>query len=367
MRWCSSTRWLSRTCLCRGSRCSADSLALDGGAAIRSAATQTDAALGHAGIGHDPAHKVDWRLAPATEASSSGPPAVTGVEVVSDAGQDRTYLLGDVIRVRLGFSEAVKVTGTPKLSIDMDPADWGTKRRPTRARRARRCWRSPSPGRWWSRTGRRRGSRCSRTRSSSTAGRSSRRRRVRRRRSGTRGSATTRRHKVDWRPALSVADARAREGVDEAVVFEVSLDRAFTTASHRVTVDYATADGTAKAGEDYTATSGTLTFAAGERVKTVSVPILDDGHDEGHETFLLRLSNVAGAREGDLEATGTIENTDKMPKAWLARFGRTVAEQVVMSVQARLEAPRTAGAQGTLGGQALPSWAPGAGSSTAGE
>ena len=145
-------------------------------------------------------------------------------------------------------------------------------------------------------------------------------------------------------------------------MFEVSLDRAFTTASHRVTVDYATADGTAKAGEDYTATAGTLTFAAGERVKTVSVPILDDGHDEGHETFLLRLSNVAGAREGDLEATGTIENTDKMPKAWLARFGRTVAEQVVDSVQARLEAPRSAGAQATLGGQALPSWAPGSGS-----
>ena len=113
---------------------------------------------------------------------------------------------------------------------------------------------------------------------------------------------------------------------------------------------------------DYTAASGTLTFAAGERVKTVSVPILDDGHDEGHETFLLRLSNVAGAREGDLEATGTIENTDRMPKAWNARFGRTVAEQVVMSVQARLEAPRAAGAQATLGGQALPSWTPGSGS-----
>ena len=167
---------------------------------------------------------------------------------------------------------------------------------------------------------------------------------------------------MDWRPALSVADARGREGVDEAVVFEVSLDRAFTGAEHRVTVDYATADGTAKAGEDYTATSGTLTFAAGERVKTVSVPILDDGHDEGHETFSLRLSNVAGAREGDLEATGTIENTDKMPKAWLARFGRTVAEQVVDGVQARLEAPRAAGAQATLGGQALPSWTPGSGS-----
>ena len=107
----------------------ADTLALHGGATIVSAATRTDAALGHTGRAHDPAHKVDWRLAPpGTEASSSsGPPSVTGVEVVSDAGSDDTYLLGDTIRVRLAFSEAVKVTGTPKLAIDMDPAEWGRK------------------------------------------------------------------------------------------------------------------------------------------------------------------------------------------------------------------------------------------------
>ena len=340
-----------------------DSLDASGGAAIRSAATQTDAALGHAGLGHDSNHKVDWRLAPATEASSSsGPPEVTGVEVVSDAGSDATYLLGEVIRVRLTFGEAVKVTGTPRLSIDMDPADWGTKRAAyegatgtavlslTFAHTVVEPNFSPRgiavladslvlDG----------GTIVSAATGAAAA-------------LGHAGLAHDARHKVDWRPALSVADARAREGVDEAVRFEVSLDRAFTGAAHRVTVDYATADGTAKAGEDYTATAGTLTFAAGERVKTVSVPILDDGHDEGHETFLLRLSNLVGARAGDLEATGTIENTDKMPKAWLARFGRTVAEQVVDSVQARLEAPRAAGAQATLGGQALPSWAPGSGS-----
>ena len=343
----------------------ADSLALHGGATIVSAATQTDAALGHTGRAHDPAHKVDWRLAPATAPSSSGPPSVTGVEVVSDAGQDSTYLLGDTIRVRLAFSEAVRVTGTPRLAIDMDPAEWGRKEasyegaRDAAALALTFAWTVVEPN--WSPQG------IAVLADSLALG------------GGTIVSAATGEaaalghagrdhdpaHKVDWRPALSVADARGREGVDEAVVFEVSLDRAFTTASHRVTVDYATADGTAKAGEDYTATSGTLTFAAGERVKTVAVPILDDGHDEGHETFLLRLSNVAGAREGDLEATGTIENTDKMPKAWLARFGRTVAEQVVMSVQARLEAPRAAGAQATLGGQALPSWAPGSGTGQA--
>ena len=96
-------------------------------AAIVSTGNGADALLGHAGIAHDPAHKVDWRLAP-PPAAEGGTPAVTGVAVVSDAGADDTYLLGEVIRVRLTFSEAVKVTGTPKLSIDMDPAEWGEKR-----------------------------------------------------------------------------------------------------------------------------------------------------------------------------------------------------------------------------------------------
>ena len=46
-----------------------------------------------------------------------------------------------------------------------------------------------------------------------------------------------------------------------------------------LTVDYATADGTAIAGQDYTSTSGTLTFSAGETSKTIQIPILDDAHD----------------------------------------------------------------------------------------
>ena len=337
----------------------ADTLALHGGATIRSAATQTDAALGHTGRGHDPAHKVDWRLSlPATSAAASSgppsrPPSVTGVEVVSDSGQDDTYLLGDTIRVRLAFSEAVKVTGTPRLAIDMDPAEWGRKEASyegatgTAALALTFAWTVVEPN--FSPRG------IAVLANSLVLG------------GGTIRSAATGAaaalghagrghdpaHKVDWRPAVSVADARGREGTDEAVVFEVSLDRAFTSASHRVTVDYATADGTAKAGEDYTAGADTLTFAAGERVKTVSVPILDDSHDEGEETFTLRLANATGARIGDAEATGTIVNTDPMPRAWLARFGRTVAEQVVDAVGARLAAPRGGGAQARIAGQEL--------------
>ena len=158
---------------------------------------------------------------------------------------------------------------------------------------------------------------------------------------------------MDWRPTISVADARANEAAGAKVAFQVSLSRAFTSAGHRVTVDYATSDGTAVAGADYTATSGTLTFAAGETVKTVNVPIIDDSHDEGEETFTLRLSNAQGARIGDGEATGTIVNADPAQKAWIARLGRTVADQVIGAVEARMAAPRTAGSEVTLGGQRI--------------
>ena len=104
--------------------------------------------------------------------------------------------------------------------------------------------------------------------------------------------------------AVSVSDASAAEG--DSVVFTVSLS---ATSSQQVTVDYATSDGTATAGEDYTATSGTLTFQAGETSKTISVPIIDDTEDDGGETFTLTLSNASGADLGDAEATGTIRDT----------------------------------------------------------
>ena len=122
-------------------------------------------------------------------------------------------------------------------------------------------------------------------------------------------------------PGLTVADAEVEEAANATLAFAVTLSRA---PSGTVTVDYATTDGTATAGSDYTATSGTVTFAAGETEKTVSVPVLDDAHDEGSETLTLTLSNASGAHIEDGSATGTINNTDHMPQAWLARFGRTV-------------------------------------------
>ena len=107
---------------------------------------------------------------------------------------------------------------------------------------------------------------------------------------------------------IEVADAEATEGLDAQILFRVTLGRA---PSEPVTVSYVTADGTAVAGEDYEATSGTLTFAAGETEQTVAVTIIDDAVEDSGETFRLVLSNPAGAELADAEATGTILNTDE--------------------------------------------------------
>ena len=60
-----------------------------------------------------------------------------------------------------------------------------------------------------------------------------------------------------------------------------------------VTVDYATSDGTATAGADYTPISGTLTFDGTDLAKTVSIPLINDDTDEDDETFTVTISNLA--------------------------------------------------------------------------
>ena len=151
--------------------------------------------------------------------------------------------------------------------------------------------------------------------------------------------------------ALSVADARIDEAPNAVLAFQVTLNRA---AAGTVTVGYATADGTATAGADYTAASGTLTFDPGETAKTVNVTVLDDAHDDDEETLTLTLSHATGARIRDAEATGTTENSDPIPQAWLARFGRTVAGHVVDAIGDRLTAPPGGGSHVALGGHAIP-------------
>ena len=140
------------------------------------------------------------------------------------------------------------------------------------------------------------------------------------------------------------------EGPGAVLSFAVSLSRRI---GRTITVDYATSDGTATAGTDYTATSGTLTFAPGENSATIEVPVIDDAHDEGDETLTLVLSNASGAYIADDKATGTIKNSDLMPQAWLARFGRSVAQQVLDAVEERIRSAPEAGVRMTVAGQAI--------------
>ena len=88
--------------------------------------------------------------------------------------------------------------------------------------------------------------------------------------------------------------------------FTVTLSKASTTP---VTIGYATANGTATAGADYTATTGTLSFAPGVTSQQISVPVLLDTIVEPSETFTVTLSNPSGATITTATATGTITNT----------------------------------------------------------
>ena len=109
---------------------------------------------------------------------------------------------------------------------------------------------------------------------------------------------------------VSVSDAAGDETVGE-LAFAVTLDAA---AAVEVALGYATADGTALAGSDYEAASGTLTFAPGETAKTIRVVVLDDGLDEAdEETFVVTLSEPSGAILGTDTATGVIRDDDEPP------------------------------------------------------
>ena len=152
---------------------------------------------------------------------------------------------------------------------------------------------------------------------------------------------------------LSVADTRVTEAAGAVLEFHVTLSG---TPQGTVSVGYATHNGTAVAGEDFDATTGTLVFSLGETSRTVRVNVLEDMHDESEthgERMTLRLSNAVGAQILDGVAYGYIDNSDPLPQAWLARFGRAAADQAVEAIGGRLteSGPRTS--QVTVAGRRL--------------
>ena len=92
-------------------------------------------------------------------------------------------------------------------------------------------------------------------------------------------------------PTLTINNVSIAENQANAV-FDVSLSSA---SSQIVSVRYQTTGQTAVTGADFQMTSGTLTFAPGEVVKTIAVPILDDSVNEFTETFLLNLHHPVNA------------------------------------------------------------------------
>ena len=120
-------------------------------------------------------------------------------------------------------------------------------------------------------------------------------------------TATVRILNDDVVPLMSVADGFAEEG--DAVEFAVTLS---DSHDQTVTADWTLADGTAVAGSDYTAASGTVTFSVGDVRKTIAVTTIDDDVQERDETFTLTLANVESGVFPDgaatVTATGTIGN-----------------------------------------------------------
>ena len=110
-------------------------------------------------------------------------------------------------------------------------------------------------------------------------------------------------------PSLDVDDVTVTEG-DSGTVNATFTVRLSTASGRTVTVDWATSDGTATAGADYTTGSGTLTFAAGETEKTFDVAVTGDTVDEPDETYTVTLSNAGNASISDATATGTITDDD---------------------------------------------------------
>ncbi len=116
----------------------------------------------------------------------------------------------------------------------------------------------------------------------------------------------------DNEPSLSINDASVAEGDNGTTnaTFTLSLSAA---SGQIVTVNYATADGTATAGSDYQTATGTVTFNPGETTQTVSIPVNGDTTFEPNETFFVNLTTPTNATIADNQGQGTITNDDAAP------------------------------------------------------
>ena len=116
----------------------------------------------------------------------------------------------------------------------------------------------------------------------------------------------------DCQPEITINDLTVTEGNSGSVkaIFTVTLS---TSSSQSVTVNYATADGTATAPADYQSTNGLLTFNPGDTTKTITVAVNGDTLDEPSETFFVDLSSATNGVLADNQGQATISDNDPAP------------------------------------------------------
>ena len=128
-------------------------------------------------------------------------------------------------------------------------------------------------------------------------------------------------------PSLSIEDATVNEGNEANFVVELS-----EASDETVTVSYATSNGTAEAGTDYTGESGTLIFEAGDIQKTIEVQTSQDGLDEANEEFSVELSSPNGATLSKRTGTGTITDDDVPPELSIGDAGADEGDVATFNV-----------------------------------
>jgi hypothetical protein len=143
--------------------------------------------------------------------------------------------------------------------------------------------------------------------------------------SSTVGTGTI--NNTDSVPSMTIADNSVNEGSN--AIFTVSLANA---SSQNITVTYATSDGTAYNGTNYTSTSGTLTIAAGSTSGLITVPTIHDGVYTGSLTYTVTLSGATNATISGNIGHGTVVNTDAEPALSLASNSVNEGSNLIFTV-----------------------------------
>jgi len=143
-------------------------------------------------------------------------------------------------------------------------------------------------------------------------------------------------------PSVSISDVSVTEG-DAGIRYATFAVRLSAPAGTAATVDYATSEGTATAGSDYTTVSGTLTFPAGSTLRTLKVPIKGDTLFEDNEVFYVDLSHATNAVIGDGQGQAAILDDERVGEFALGASAYSVGEAAASATIIVRRTGKTAG------------------------